>query len=105
MTWTVACFCGNVYTAPPDRCDACASTLSHAVPGDTPTPDTVTASVPSVLAAGGVPTATPGSATHRRSQGPTVAPPWRHAHIDVRSNIVDTSAAAPGAIRQPGRSR
>jgi hypothetical protein len=38
MTWTVACFCGNVYTAPPDRCDACASTLSHAVPGDTPNP-------------------------------------------------------------------
>jgi hypothetical protein len=31
MSWTIACFCGNVYTAPPDRCDACGSTLGHAV--------------------------------------------------------------------------
>jgi hypothetical protein len=31
MSWTIACFCGNVYTAPPDRCDACGSTLDHAV--------------------------------------------------------------------------
>jgi hypothetical protein len=23
MSWTVACFCGNVYTAPPDRCGVC----------------------------------------------------------------------------------
>jgi predicted ester cyclase len=23
MSWTVACFCGNVYTAPPARCDVC----------------------------------------------------------------------------------
>jgi hypothetical protein len=50
MTWTVACFCGNVYTAPPDRCDACGSTLSYEAPGDAPTRDTATAGVPSVLA-------------------------------------------------------
>jgi hypothetical protein len=30
MSWTIACFCGNVYTAPPHRCDACGSTLDHA---------------------------------------------------------------------------
>jgi hypothetical protein len=30
MSWTIACFCGNVYTAPPDRCDACGSTLDQA---------------------------------------------------------------------------
>jgi hypothetical protein len=30
MSWTIACFCGNVYTAPPDRCDACGSTLDPA---------------------------------------------------------------------------
>lgn len=30
MSWTIACFCGNVYTAPPDRCDTCGSTLDHA---------------------------------------------------------------------------
>jgi hypothetical protein len=30
MSWTIACFCGNVYTAPPDRCDACGSALDHA---------------------------------------------------------------------------
>jgi hypothetical protein len=30
MTWTVACFCGNVYTAPPDRCDVCHNSLDHA---------------------------------------------------------------------------
>jgi hypothetical protein len=83
MTWTVACFCGDVYTAPPDRCDACGSTLSYVAPSDTPTRDTAPAGVPSVLAAGAIPTATPGSTTHRRSQGPTVALLWRHAHIDV----------------------
>ncbi|MDX6597869.1 MAG: hypothetical protein QOE87_1756 [Gaiellales bacterium] len=31
MSWTVACFCGNVYTAPPARCDLCGRTLSRAV--------------------------------------------------------------------------
>jgi hypothetical protein len=31
MNWTVACFCGNVYTAPPARCDLCNRTLSRAV--------------------------------------------------------------------------
>jgi hypothetical protein len=86
MTWTVACFCGNVYTAPPDRCDACGSTLSCVASGDTPTRDTATAGVPSVLAAGASPRPTPGSTTYRRSQGPTVALLWRHAPIDVRSN-------------------
>jgi hypothetical protein len=25
MSWTVACFCGTVYEAPPDRCPTCAS--------------------------------------------------------------------------------
>ena len=59
MTWTVACFCGNVYTAPPDRCDACGSTLSYVAPGDTPTRGTATVGVPSVLAAGAIPRADP----------------------------------------------
>lgn len=27
MAWTIACYCGNVYTAPPDRCEICGSTL------------------------------------------------------------------------------
>jgi hypothetical protein len=27
MSWSVACFCGNVYTAPPDRCEVCGSTV------------------------------------------------------------------------------
>jgi hypothetical protein len=27
MTWTVACFCGNLYAAPPNRCDACGRTV------------------------------------------------------------------------------
>jgi hypothetical protein len=31
MSWTVACFCGNVYTAPPARCDVCNRTLSRSV--------------------------------------------------------------------------
>jgi hypothetical protein len=30
MSWTIACFCGNVHTAPPDRCDACGSTVDQA---------------------------------------------------------------------------
>lgn len=32
MTWTVACFCGNVYTASPERCDVCGSTLEATAP-------------------------------------------------------------------------
>lgn len=27
MPSTVACFCGNVYTAPPDSCPVCGSTI------------------------------------------------------------------------------
>lgn len=30
MTWTVACFCGNVYTAPPDRCAVCGQSIDRA---------------------------------------------------------------------------
>lgn len=30
MRWTVACFCGNVYTAPPDRCNVCHISLDPA---------------------------------------------------------------------------
>jgi hypothetical protein len=30
MRWTVVCFCGNVYTAPPDRCNVCHVSLDHA---------------------------------------------------------------------------
>jgi hypothetical protein len=30
MGWTVACFCGNVYTAPPDQCNVCHRGLDHA---------------------------------------------------------------------------
>jgi hypothetical protein len=36
MSWTIACFCGSVYTAPPDRCDACGSTLDRAATRPTP---------------------------------------------------------------------
>ena len=32
MTWTVACFCGNVYIAPPSRCGECGCTLSDYAP-------------------------------------------------------------------------
>jgi hypothetical protein len=34
MTSSFACFCGNVYTAPPDRCEACGSSLEGAASGD-----------------------------------------------------------------------
>jgi hypothetical protein len=30
MSWTVVCFCGNIYTAPPDRCDVCQKGFDHA---------------------------------------------------------------------------
>jgi hypothetical protein len=36
MSWTIACFCGNVYTAPPNRCEACGSILDHAATRPTP---------------------------------------------------------------------
>jgi predicted ester cyclase len=28
MSWTVACFCGNVYTAPPERCQVCGGSIA-----------------------------------------------------------------------------
>jgi hypothetical protein len=34
MSWTVACFCGNVYTAPPERCDVCGCSIDGADSGD-----------------------------------------------------------------------
>jgi hypothetical protein len=30
MSWTVACFCGTVFEAPPDRCPTCESQLPDA---------------------------------------------------------------------------
>ena len=35
MTCTVACFCGNVYTAPPNRCDECGCTFGDSAPSPT----------------------------------------------------------------------
>ena len=32
MSWTIACFCGNIYTAPPDRCAVCGTTIEDAAP-------------------------------------------------------------------------
>jgi hypothetical protein len=32
MSWTIACFCGNIYTAPPDRCAVCGNTIEDAAP-------------------------------------------------------------------------
>jgi hypothetical protein len=32
MSWTIACFCGNIYTPPPDRCAVCGSTIEDAAP-------------------------------------------------------------------------
>jgi hypothetical protein len=37
MSWTVACFCGNNYTAPPERCGACGRTLPNTAPRRAPT--------------------------------------------------------------------
>jgi hypothetical protein len=36
MRWTVACFCGNVYTTPPDQCNVCHISLDHAATQATP---------------------------------------------------------------------
>jgi len=32
MSWTIACFCGHIYTAPPDRCPVCDCTIDRASP-------------------------------------------------------------------------
>ena len=29
MSWTVACFCGNVYSTPPDQCDICGRSVDE----------------------------------------------------------------------------
>jgi hypothetical protein len=31
MSWTVACFCGNVYSAPPERCAVCGCSIAPLV--------------------------------------------------------------------------
>jgi hypothetical protein len=35
MSWTVACFCGNVYTAPPNGCEVCGCSIEPTTPGTT----------------------------------------------------------------------
>jgi len=35
MSWTVACFCGTVFTAPADRCPACHTALPTITTGAT----------------------------------------------------------------------
>jgi hypothetical protein len=34
MSWAVACFCGNVYAAPPDRCEVCGCSIDGDESGD-----------------------------------------------------------------------
>ena len=34
MAWTIACYCGNVYTDPPCRCEICGSTLEPSPSSD-----------------------------------------------------------------------
>ena len=34
MGWIVACFCGNTYTTPPNRCEVCGGSI-HAFPAPT----------------------------------------------------------------------
>jgi uncharacterized OB-fold protein len=31
MSWTVACFCGNIYTTPPDCCEVCGRSTEPAL--------------------------------------------------------------------------
>jgi hypothetical protein len=33
MSWTVACFCGNIYTTPPDCCEVCGRSTELALKG------------------------------------------------------------------------
>jgi hypothetical protein len=33
MNWTVACYCGNVYTTPPDCCEVCGRSTEPALEG------------------------------------------------------------------------
>jgi hypothetical protein len=33
VSWTVACFCGNVYTTPPDCCEVCGRSTEPALEG------------------------------------------------------------------------
>jgi hypothetical protein len=35
MSWSIACFCGTIYTAPPDRCPVCGSTVDRVSPRPT----------------------------------------------------------------------
>jgi Oxygenase, catalysing oxidative methylation of damaged DNA len=38
MSWTVACFCGNIYTTPPDCCEVCGRSTEPAPEGSEPAP-------------------------------------------------------------------
>lgn len=49
MSWIVACFCGNVYTAPPDRCDECGCTFGESAPSPTASATDVHALPPTAL--------------------------------------------------------
>lgn len=65
MTWTVACFCGNVYTAPPDRCEVCGSTFDGGALEDPASAGAQNGADPYGLVARCDPLPVPG---HRRSQ-------------------------------------
>jgi predicted pyridoxine 5'-phosphate oxidase superfamily flavin-nucleotide-binding protein len=71
MSWTVACFCGNVYTAPPDRCDVCHKSLDHA------TEETASADETQRFAASVVTDTNPGPQEGHSSPGWAVIPAGR----------------------------
>jgi hypothetical protein len=74
MSWTVACFCGNVYAAPPDRCEACGSMLEDAALGDAAALEIQNATGHHGLAAQGVPRGRSRSLDAHGLRDPTVAP-------------------------------
>jgi hypothetical protein len=66
MSWTVACFCGNIYTTPPDCCEVCGRSTEPAPEEGMATSHHLhTVEIATALATTRAPTSSAGNATRR----------------------------------------
>jgi hypothetical protein len=90
MSWTVACFCGNVYNTPPDCCDVCGRSTQRAAEGD--------------VAANQQPNIVDTVTTWATARGPQPTPRGMRRHGELAGPAASSSVSAPASARAACRS-
>jgi hypothetical protein len=93
MGWTVACFCGNLYTAPPDECNVCHKNFDQGGPQATTSAAVTQSFIATVLVA-----------DQRSPEGHSVQGPKRHPGSSLRESQKGDNVSAESHLAGPARS-